>query len=315
MSFTPPRWLAHTTNPAGLPGWQTFTGIGMDTFITIALQTSKGDAVTAVQRAFDWFQVVERTCSRFNPASELSRLTVGERVPVSPLLFELLNFSVQLAKLTGGAFDPAVGAELEAAGFRREYLSGEDVRRAAPAESGSYRDVRLDPVSRTVTLRRRVLLDVGAVAKGLAIDLATVELGEFPAGSVEAGGDLRVWGESPSGGLWSLGIQHPDLPDRTIRTIRVAAGAVCTSGGYERPSETGAGHHLVVKGAAAADQPKSVTVVAPTALAADGLSTAAFLLGARRGLKLAREQGVGAIIVQSNLSILTTPNLTEYTVE
>ena len=127
----------------------------------------------AAERAFDWFREIEDCCSRFDPRSELSRLcvTVGVEVPVSPILYQAVQFALAIAHETGGAFDPTVGAAIEARGFNRNYLTGEVARNAsARGRSGgaNYRDVRLDSGSKTITLLRPLLLDLGAVAKGLA---------------------------------------------------------------------------------------------------------------------------------------------------
>src|SRR5207302_6629923 len=157
----------------------------MDTLVSLEVLTSEPevDVRAALERALAWFRVVERTCSRFDPASELRRLlaAVGTPVEASPLLFEATRFALALAELTDGAFDPTVGHLMERKGFDRNYVSGERVASAsAPAEKVSYRDVRLDPLQHTIELRRPLVMDLGAVAKGLAIDLAARELAAFP---------------------------------------------------------------------------------------------------------------------------------------
>src|SRR5205814_8426807 len=125
-------------------------------------------------RAFGWFCEVEKCCTRFDPESELRQLTtrIGVPVPVSPLLYEAVRFAVEVAKESGGAFDPTIGCAMETQGFNREYRTAEIVRTTiAPLASVSYRDVDLDPAHQTITLSRPLVLDLGAVAKGLAIDM------------------------------------------------------------------------------------------------------------------------------------------------
>ena len=76
--------------------------------------------------------------------------------------------------------------------------------------------------------------------------------------------------------------------------------AVCTSGDYERtvPAADGGGHHILdPRSGASPDAVASVTVVAPTAMAADALATAAFVLGPREGLRLLERQGVEGLIL------------------
>jgi thiamine biosynthesis lipoprotein len=259
-----------------------------------------------VGRAFGWFQQIEECCTRFDPRSELARLsaTVGVAVPASAILYEAVRFGLAVAEETGGAFDPTVGSAMETRGFNREYRSGRPVR-IAPAGGGSatYRDVRLDPSRKTITLLRPLLLDLGAVAKGLAVDMAAHELRPFEDFAINAGGDVYVGGRNPRGRPWSVGIRHPRVPEALCDSLRVSNCAVCTSGDYERRSaaETGAdagGHHLLdPRAARSAHAAASVTVVAPTAMLADALATAAFVLGPSEGIALLERLGMDGFII------------------
>ena len=80
----------------------------------------------ALERAFAWFDRVESVCSRFDADSELRRLCAshGVDVELSPMLFEAVRFAVAVAEETHGAFDPTVGARMEARGFNHDYRSG-----------------------------------------------------------------------------------------------------------------------------------------------------------------------------------------------
>ena len=110
--------------------------------------------------------------------------------------------------------------------------------------------MRLDPHRKTITLLRPLLLDLGAVAKGLAIDMAARELRPFAHFAINAGGDVYVGGRNAQGAPWSVGIRHPRVPGALFDTLRVSDCAVCTSGDYERrcPAEIDAaagGHHIL----------------------------------------------------------------------
>ena len=268
----------------------------------------------AVERAFGWFQRLEECCTRFDPRSELMQLTtrIGVSVPASAMLFEAVQFAVAVAEESGGAFDPTVGYSMEARGFNREYRTGRIVR--TPLESAgavSYRDVRLDPHRKTITLLRPLILDLGAVAKGLAIDMAARELQTFKDFVIDAGGDLYLSGCSPDGTPWSVGIRHPRLENQLIDVLRVSNEAVCTSGDYERRSsgEDG-GHHIIdPRTGAPAHAVASATVVAPTAMMADALATAAFVLGPADGIRLLDRQGVRGLIVSPTLERHATRGL------
>jgi thiamine biosynthesis lipoprotein len=291
----------------------------MDTLIVIeAVPEAAGDAVRpALLRALRWFTAVERACSRFDPGSEVRRLLprTGVPVPVSPVLYEALRFAAALAARTRGAFDPTVGDLLERQGFDRHYVTGARRRTPVPPAGGaagrvSYRDLRFDPRRRTVTLRRPLVLDLGAVAKGLAVDLAARELAPYRSVCIDAGGDLFARGRNPAGRPWRVGVQDPRRPDALIGWLDVRDGAVCTSGDYERRTPDGAQHHLVdPRTGRSAGGLASATVVAPTATAADGLATAAFVLGPERGLRLLRAEGVEGLLVTPSGELLATAGL------
>lgn len=271
----------------------------MGTIVTIA---TVGEAADDVARAFAWFHEVEARCSRFDRTSEIARLSrrIKEPVEVSDLVFEALRFAVHVAETSDGAFDPVVGGAMAARGFSRNYLTSEVVPPPANLDNAAtFRDLVLDPKSKTVTLLRPLMLDLGAVAKGLAIDLAAKELETVRNFSIDAGGDLFLGGKNDEGGDWSVGIRHPRKDHAVIEIVHVSDKAVCTSGDYERP-----GHLLNPAHQAPASALASATVIAPTAMLADAASTAAFVMGPADALEFCRGIGVAAI--------LFTPDLTRH---
>jgi thiamine biosynthesis lipoprotein len=162
-------------------------------------------------------------------------------------------------------------------------------------------------------------LDLGAIAKGLAVDAAARELRPFHDFAIDAGGDLYLGGCNPKGEPWSVGIRHPRTDRELIDSVRVSDMAVCTSGDYERISEQerveGPGvsesrrveHHIVDPHTGLSPTGIcSVTVVAPTALAADALATAAFVLGPVEGIQLLQRHGVEGLIVTPTLERIET---------
>jgi thiamine biosynthesis lipoprotein len=285
-----------------------FATVSMDTGVHVQVISghTRERIEPAVQRALAWFDMVERVCTRFDPNSEVMRLLqhVGQPVQVSTLLLEAAGFALDLGDLTEGAFDPTVGATLEQLGHATNYRTGEVVKSNVDAALGSFRDVRLDRQAATITLGRPLVLDLNAVAKGLAIDLAMQALGQYPDVCLEAGGDLFVRGHNLDGEPWRVGIQHPRADGMLARTLRVSNAAVCTSGDYER-----AGHVLDARTRTAVTDLASVSVVAPTAMAADGLSTAAMVLGRDRGLELIASQGAAAILITPDGAITTAGDL------
>ena len=263
----------------------------------------------AIDRAFDWFHRVEDCCTRFEPQSEVMQLAscVGVAVPVSPILFEAVQFALAVAAEAGGAFDPTVGHAMESRGFNREYRTGRIVRTEMPPSAVSYRDVQIDPARKTITLPCPLILDLGAVAKGLAVDLAARTLQPFENFAIDAGGDLYLGGCNAEGEPWSIGIRNPRT-DELLYTIRVSNRAVCTSGDYERRTSPDASAHHILdpRTGVSAQSTASVTAIAPTAMMADALSTASFVLGPAEGIRLFERMGVEGMIVTPSLDRFTT---------
>jgi thiamine biosynthesis lipoprotein len=282
----------------------------MGTLVTIHVVRPGADA--AVDRAFGWFHEIEERCTRFREQSELMQLTarVGVPVPASAILYEAVRFALMVAEESGGAFDPTVGQQMAARGFNREHRTGEVVRTATSAvEDVSYRDVQLDEERKTIMLRRPLTLDLGAVAKGLAIDAAARELAPFQDFAIDAGGDLYLGGSNPQGAPWRVGIRHPRRDGELIDSLRVTNQAVCTSGDYER-QDAGGGHHILdPRNGAPSHGVASATVVASAAMLADALATAAFVLGPADGIALLHRMGVDGLIVTPELERYETRGL------
>jgi thiamine biosynthesis lipoprotein len=261
----------------------------MSTPVTILVEHAPGDADVsssvpdAIERAFGWFREIEARCTRFDAASELMQLGVRP-MQVSAILYEAVRFALMVAEETGGAFDPTVGHRMERRGFNREHRTGETIHTTA-SDDVSYRDVELDARTRTIMLRRPLTLDLGAVAKGLAVDTAARELREFGRFSIDAGGDLYLGGAG-----WTIGIRHPRQAGELIETLLISDQAVCTSGDYEKP-----GH--IIGGEALA----SATVVASGAMLADALATAAFVLGPKAGIALLERMSVEGLLITPEL--------------
>ena len=261
----------------------------------------------ALDAAEAWFVRVEQDCSRFDPASELRRLCAqpSQVTRVSPLVFRAIQFAVAVAGETEGAFDPTVGARLEQMGFNRHHRTG--TSSVSGREGGTWRDIRLDADAGTVQLLHPMTLDLGAVAKGLAIDLAAREMAEQGNFAIDAGGDLYLGGTNGEGDLWSVGIRHPREGASPIDTVRVSNLAVCTSGDYERRTTKGSMHHVVDP--RTGDSPSdivSVTAIGPSAMVADALGTAAFVLGASAGIALFEHPGLEGMVVDRSLTVTTT---------
>jgi len=286
----------------------------MGTVVTIRVIRSRHplrDIEERIAKAFDWFHEVEERCSRFSPDSELMELsaTVATPFEASPVLFETVRFAVLAAEESNGVFDPTLGRRMETLGFNRNYATGAEIRSTGgPAPGVTYRDVGLDPEAGTITLKRPMTLDLGAVAKGFAIDLAVRELQPLRDFAVDAGGDLFLGGRNAQGRPWSVGIRHPRQDGALIDTLYVSGQAVCTSGDYERNGP--AGHHLIdPRTGASARASASATVVAPGAMLADVLATTAFIMGPEKAVPFLEQMDVEGLLISADLNSYETKGL------
>jgi thiamine biosynthesis lipoprotein len=293
----------------------------MDTAVSIQIADTTAIGETSLlaraRHAFRWFAEVEAVCSRFDPDSELSQLSRAARtrtsaLPVSPLLCELLQLALAVADASDGAFDPTLGAALQAHGFDRHWQTG--ARSAAlpyrAGTTGNWRDLQLDVERHTITFARPVVLDLGGIAKGFAVDLAARDLADYPSLSINAGGDLFVRGRSPTGGPWRIGIRDPRRPGQLAATVAVSDAAVCTSGTDQRRQPGGTHHLLDPHTGQPVSHVASVTVLAPLAVLADALATAAFVLGPVRGLDLLDQEAVQGLCIDGDGAVHTTTTAT-----
>jgi thiamine biosynthesis lipoprotein len=248
------------------------------------LEAALADAFAAVSR-------VGRLMSFHDPESELSRLNARAHispVTVSPETFAVLRLARGLARQSGGCFDPAVAPHLVRAGF----LPGVPSR----ASGRSARDLRLLR-GRRVVFRRRMQLDLGGIAKGYAVDRAVRAMRRRGArrGTVEAGGDLRVFGPEAR----TVCLRDPRVASRLLAVLELRDAAAATSafGQTVRAGHGGALSPIVDprRGTHFRDR-SGVTVASRSCALADGLTKVVALQG-RRAAPLLRALGASALVV------------------
>jgi len=160
-------------------------------------------------------------------------------------------------------------------------------------------------------------LDLGAIAKGYAADLASAVLLKQGIESflVKVGGEHKAHGERDPGVPWSVGIQHPRLSSKLLAKLQVRNAAISTSGDYEKffLKEGERYHHILNPSTGMpARECQSVTILCPSAMDADALATAVFVLGPQKGFSLIEKlPNVHAMIVNRRGSVLVSPNWPE----
>lgn len=282
----------------------------MGTIVEVAVVAPPQTAKASIHAVFEELKRVEDLTS-FHKPSELSRIndSAGRgSIRANPEVFNLIKQALKFAELTGGAFEPTLGPLSKLWNFSGESEARvpepHEVREAL-AKTGFQR-IRVDVASQTLTLPESGMsLDLGGIAKGYALDRARAVLQDAGVSGalVNAGGDILAMGEKGPGKPWRIGIQDPRIPRGIVAVASVKDKFIVTSGDYERFIEKdGTRYHHILDPTTgySARGLQSVTVIAPSGVAADALSTAVFVLGAEKGLKLIESTpDVEALIIDS----------------
>lgn len=233
---------------------------------------------------------LERRWSRFLDTSEISALnrSPGRVVVVSSDTFDLVARAVTAWQMTGGRFDPTVGAALAAHGYDRDFADVAGVISTLPESVGPApgpAGIDFVPAAHAIMLPVGVTVDPGGIGKGLAADLTSQLLvARGAAGAlVNVGGDLRALGRPPSPDGWIVTVSDPIGAGRELLRLAMPEGAVATSSRLLRrwQTSTGQAHHLIDPrtGSPAVTDVVAVTVVAGEAWWAEALTKALFLTG------------------------------------
>jgi len=265
----------------------------------------------AIDAAIEELRRVDRLMTRFSATSEIgtaNRLAASRPVAVSAATARVLEEGLAWAHASAGAFDPSLGRAIVLwdVGRRREPPPDGAVRRLAGR--GFFRAVELDtwrgrPVIRLADPDAQ--LDLGGIAKGYGVDQAAAALRRHGVTQaiVNVGGDLYALGSAADGGPWTVGIRAPEHPERLAGSLEVQDAAVATSGDYlQYFLHRGRRYHHLLDPATAeprATPVRSVTVTAPTCVAADAAATAVFGMAPERAARLLQARAPGARIVRT----------------
>ncbi len=309
--------------------WHTLSFWTMNTTVFMWLYSdSRGEQ--ALKSAQQFFHAVERRMSRFNHASELSRLNnaAGSAMPVSEMLYEVVELALSAAEASNGLFDPTLLSAMEEAGYDRsfdELVSGGG--HAPPRRlggdgaflGGGFRQIRIwrGRPKPMVYLPKGVRLDLGGIAKGWTVDRVMDKMATLGPCLVNAGGDLYACGAPPGDLAWTVGVEDPLDVDRQIATLAVHNRAVATSSRTKRcwTKEEQPQHHLMDprNGRPSESDLVSVTIVADRVAIAEIYTKVVFLLGSAAGLDyLERQPRVAGLLVREDGKILLTSTILDF---
>lgn len=300
--------------------WETEDAVLMGTTIRIEVWHQDEEVRRqGIAKVLEAMERVNRLMSPYIQASQLSKINdyAHERpVAVDDELFNLIRKSIEVSKLTQGAFDITFASVGHLFNFRKQ-IRPDDKAIEQAKRFTDYRNLILDEDQRTVSfLKQGVKIDLGGIAKGHAVDQAIQHLNSLGIqhALVSAGGDLRILGDR-LGRPWQIGIRDPRKPEQTIITLPFQDGALSTSGDYERffVEDGITYHHILHPGTGkSAHEIRSASVLGKSATITDALATSVFVLGIEKGLQLLNDiDDIEGVIIDQDGKLHYSKGLTQ----
>ena len=303
-------WLLFSRFAAAAPHLVNFGNEAMGTHVTMRVFAEDDAAAEQAMRdAFTEFQRIEKLMTTWREDSEVSRINQQAGiapVKVSDETLEVIEAAQRASKLSDGAFDISFYA------LHGVWKFDDDLDPKLPDNKElkrrlalvNYQDIVVDHEKKTVFLRRSgMAISLGGIAKGYGVDraIAVLRKAGFANAIVQAGGDLMCSGKKGDQS-WTAGIRDPrGERDDVFAIMKLEGHAFSTAGDYERFFFIGKKryHHIIdPKTGYPATRSRSVTIYAPSALLADALDDAVFILGWQRGLEIVESlDDVGAVVV------------------
>ncbi|MDD5717230.1 MAG: FAD:protein FMN transferase [Sulfuricurvum sp.] len=259
--------------------------------------------VNASDAVFNEFGYLDQTLSTYKKDSEVSLLNRNFELNASEVTREILVRSVEMYRLSEGAFDVTVGS-LTHKGYRFGY---DDERLPDLGEverlGQSIQSTRIHIVGKTVRVEPKTVIDLGGIGKGYAVDrgMAILIQRGITKGIIAASGDIGCLDAC------DIAVQDPFHPDGSIATIQstLKRFAVSTSGNYERYVKNKSNNHLInPKTYQPQQQYASVTLMDTgdnTRL--DALATAVSVMGEKRAISMLEKLDIAYILVRNDGTI------------
>ena len=285
------------------PTMGTRWSVTVDADNTMDLAALRQDLAAAVEQ-------VDMQMSPWKPDSDLMRLNrapVDEWVDLPADILEVLDCALDVHRLSAGAFDPCVGALVDAWGFGavRDAPDAQAIRAARQSTPlTAHGRLELDRPSGRARKRATLQLDLCGIAKGYAVDRMAHVLQQHGVRHALAAldGELRAVGTQASGVPWSVALERPEPGRRVVHgVIELEDLAVATSGDYRRYLDVGdarLAHTMDARRCAPVNNAvASVTVLARTCMHADAWATALLVAGPEEGLAMAQRMGLDAMFL------------------
>lgn len=313
--------------------WEISGGIfGTSYHINVVLPEGEERLQTLAQGIQKELEAVDASMSTWKQDSELSRLNrkqnKSEWTELSPALFEVIQRSLEIAELTGGAFDITIGPVVNLWGFgpdaRPDTVPSDAALEKTLADTG-YRYLELNAETKALRSEKPQYIDLSGIAKGYGVDVVARYLDRegVQAYLVEIGGEVRVNGRKPDGGAWRLAIEEPSEQARQVnKIVAMDQHAMATSGDYRNYYESDGQRYSHTidpsTGKPITNRLASVTVIAEDSMTADALATAFTVMGFDRARALATQENIPAYFIvrgESGFEVHETPAFSSFVVQ
>ena len=254
-----------------------------------------------------------------NRQGQTSEQQQGQTFLVHPETFQLIEFACCMAEKTNGALNPALYPVTSAWGFTTgNYHVPSDSEIRQLLTYTDFARIVLNSENYSVFTQENMMLDLGAVGKGFAGDQA-IELMKskgVKSALLDLGGNIQTLGSKPDGSFWTIGIKSP-WGGNPVAGLRISNQAVITSGGYERYF-TGDDNRNYIHifdgntGRPVENDIASITIVCNSGLYGDSLSTALFVMGARKAIEYWRKNpDFEFILIKNDGTLIYTKGLAQ----
>ena len=294
--------------------------MGNNFTITLVSEDEKF-ALQNIEIAIAEISRIEKLFTTFNEHSQTNK--INENAGIKPQkvdaeVFDLIERSIGISKITQGAFDISYGSiDKSLWNFDKTMTklpSLEESRKMVHLIN--YNNIILNQTDRSVFLKERGMrIGFGGIGKGYAAEMAKNILlkNQVKSGIINASGDLTAWGNQPSGKPWTIGIVNPDRPQDAFSYLEISGKAVATSGNYEKFVMIDGkkySHTIDPKTGLPITGIKSVTVISHNAEFADAMATPIAVMGIKAGLYLVDQiPDLYCIIIDDQNKIYTSKNI------
>ena len=294
----------------------------MGNMFTITVVSENPDfAEENIQIAIAEIQRIEALFTTYNANSQTYLINENagiEPVKVDGEVFNLIQRSLHISKITQGAFDISYGSI-----DKSLWNFDKTMTKLPSAETAlkmvhliNYKNIILNPENQTIFLKEKGMrIGFGGIGKGYAAEMAKKILVKngVKSGIINASGDLTAWGFQPNGKPWTIGIANPNVPENAFSYLEISNKAIATSGNYEKFITINGkkySHTIDPKTGLPITGIKSVTVISNNAEFADAMATPIAVMGIENGLFLVNQiPDLYCIIIDDKNKIYTSKNI------